>query len=286
MLKTQDIPPEELSEVVRIAGEMQDRESAETRQRKATVDAAEEMGIPAEYMERAAAEVHARRVEAIQAKRRRRNVIIATVAAAAGLGLGATTLIGVSRAPVSPPPPQVVAAPSPVSPLRFDFNTAESQRQWTLDRNAGTEATVSFETEPQRGGIAVIRVQKFGTGAGSGARHRADFDTINAPPSLAGYQSVSFRMSGKGLQFARLYLEKSSTERWRSPAVPITSDWAARNLNMTSFEYQTRRSASDAWRGQEFRAPDQVQRLSFKLGDFMNPKDARGEVAIDDLQFE
>lgn len=282
MLKLQDLPPEEMNEVVRRAGEMYDRESTENRERKATVDAAEEMGIPAEYMERAAAVVHAERVEKIQTKRRNRNRALAA-------GAGALVAVGVASMMVGvrpvPSNTTVVTATSvSAPPLVFDFNTPSAQGQWTLDRNPGTDASLSFVSEPQLGNVARISVRQFGTQ--NGVPHRADFETLSVPSSLSGYRNVRFHVSGSGLQQVRLYLEKSDTERWRSPAVTIARDWTPVSLSLDSFDYQTRRSPSGSWQRASYRAPDTARRISFKFGDFMNPASARGEVSIDELVFE
>lgn len=257
MLRVKDLPPEEMQEVVRVAGELYDREHAEARERKATRDAAEEMGIPPEYLERAAVEVHARRVEKVQRTRRRSRIAVATIAAALAIGGGWRVL--------NPPPP---------TPLVDTMRTA-SQR-WTRDVNPQSEAILRFE-----GDAAVIRVERFAPNAEN--TFYANLETRDGSKSLTGFRTASFRVRGTGLGQVRFDLENGN-ERWRSPALPVTGEWQTHRIPLDQFERQTRQGGR--WRTVSYRAPGTVRNFSFKVGDFINDIRSKGEVAIDDLRFE
>lgn len=259
MLRVKDIPPEELPEVVRVAGELYDKEGTQDRERRATVEAAEEMGIPAEYMERAAREVHTRRVEQTKQTRRRRNGVVATLAVLVAVG-GAWRVI-------NPTPP------APTTYTQFDGG------QWTLEKNAESAATVATTD-----GTAVIRVQRFGQQRDGD--YFVNFQTGNVPPTLRGYETVSFRVRGSGLSQARLYLEESGSVRWRSPAVSITDTWQTIRLKISDLDRQTRRGEQGEWQRNGSSDPNRIERLSFKIGEYMNDPTARGEIVIDDLKFE
>jgi hypothetical protein len=273
MLRVKDVPPEELSEVVRVAGELYDRESTEKRERRATVDAAAEMGIPEEYMERAAAEVHARRVAEVKTRRSRRTATVAALAALAGLGGGAYVL---TRHSAAPSPPLTASAPLVET---FDAPLAQSV---TLENNPGSEAALTQQTDASNG-VAVVRVSRFAPDARG--KFFVNLDTVSGSKDLRGRQNVSFDVRGRGLPYVRLFLENGD-ERWRSPAMPVSAAWTAHRLPLSQFEYQTRDGASGAWRVRRYRAPGTVQRVSFKLGEYVNDARARGEVALDDLRFE
>src|SRR5262245_21890563 len=118
MLRLKDVATEQMPEVVRLASELYEQERGEivaAGERQAAVEAAAEVGLPPEYLERAAELLHARRVEQIHQRRRRSRTLWAALGVALGLWGGWSVL--------HRPPP---------APARYDFNQAPA-RQWTLD---------------------------------------------------------------------------------------------------------------------------------------------------------
>lgn len=267
MLKLENVSPQEMPEVVRIASELYQRDQekeGEEQERLSTVQAAEEIGLPEEYLHRAAEEMHARRVELVQRKRRTRNGILAVTGVAALFGL---TTWGVNTLTRPAPPP---------APAIYQIN---AQEKWTGQVNQGTQASVTAEN-----GKLTIRVEKFvpdqkGT-------YFANADTFQIPPNLERYEFVKFRVRGSGLPNVRLYLENGPTERWRSEPISVTAQGQEVTLPLNKFEHLTRPSANDKFQRQEYRKPDSLERLSFKTGDFVNDVKATGEVTIDNLKFE
>jgi hypothetical protein len=270
MRRLETVRTEDMREVVQIATELFQREQGEleaAKQRQGLVEAAAELDLPAEYLERAAAQLHAQRVAEIRERRARRTSVFAVLGLAIGLWGGWRVF--------NPPPPD---------PALYDFNTAPTQ-QWVLERNPETEAVLGFESEADRGGVAAVTIERFGIRAADGTYY-ANLNSSDPPATLRGYRSVSFRVRGEGLPHVRLYLEAGPTERWRSPELPVGDTWQEQRLDLKQFEYQTRRSPSDTWRRDRYRGPDRIERLSFKVGHFVNDVGDRGRIFIDDLRFE
>ncbi len=142
MLRMKDVPPDQMTEVVRVAGELYDEEQAQTQERRATVAAAAEMGLPKEYLDRAAALVHARRVEQIGKRRRRNAGLMVGVGLAAVLGGG-----------------WFVTHPRPAAPVVYNFQNPS--QQWNQESNPESRADVRFAD-----GAATLHVDHFGMPAG------------------------------------------------------------------------------------------------------------------------
>ncbi len=290
MLRLKDIPPEEMPEVVRVANELyeKDRRRAEQDQeRRNYVDAAEELGVPPEYMEQAAQELHRRRVAEAEVKNRSK--VWKSVAIGGGVGvltvflmMGMFTVRSVETVPATPVQQVAQAQPeflTQVAPETFDAGAAN---RWTFTMNPSTRATTTFEEEEGlRRGVAVIRVEQFGT---TGGPHRANFESIQTPPSLAGKKEIQFDLRGQGLKNIRVYLERGQNERWRSPELKIPSGWQSVRVPLGNFQHQVH--SGGRWRTRGRVRPDQIDRVSFKLGDFMNEPSAKGEVRLDNVRFE
>jgi len=259
MLRVKDVPPNQMAEVVRVAGELYDKEQADTQERRATVAAAAEMGLPKEYLDRAAALVHARAVEQV-AKRRRQMGLAAGVAVALVIGGG-----------------WLIARPRHAAPVTYNFQN--SAQQWDLNNSPGAQANATFNN-----GTATIHVGSFAMPAG-GDQFFVNLDTKDVPQTLVRYRTVSFRASGAGLPNLRLYLENAD-ERWRSPLLPLTPTGQVVHLDLNRFDHQTRDSAAGKWHAAGAGVPGNVERLSFKVGYYVNAPDAHGDVKISELRFQ
>ena len=109
--ETQEPPT---SEVVRLAQQMYERDRAEQERQSSLAAAAEEMGIPSEYLTKAAAQLKARQIVAPTAQTRRKALpLIMAAALAMAFALMLVTLLYLSRAEV-PSPPTAVEPPPPI----------------------------------------------------------------------------------------------------------------------------------------------------------------------------
>lgn len=283
MLKLENIPPEQMPEIVRVASELQERDlqqDAEAQNRQSTIAAAEEVGLPETYLHQAANELHARRVAQIEQRRQRRTglMTVGTVVVALGLGGYLVSSIFTSTRFASP---QVAASAIAVTPratvnapLLQPFNAA----QWGLNTSSGTQANVIYEN-----GTAKVTIQKF-TPDRSG-RYFANLNTKTGIQNLSNYRAATFRAAGT-LPYVRLYLENGN-ERWRSPAlaVPAAGEQTLR-LDLNQFERQERGRDGISWSKARYQPPAAIENFSFKFGSFVNDANATGTVNLSDLQFE
>jgi predicted DNA-binding protein (UPF0251 family) len=259
-----DLQPEELPEVLREAVRLQDvdeREREVRMDRESYAQAAEEMGISRAELDRAAAEKHAATVTRIRRGRRIRNAAIGAVVAV----LAAT---GVYRV-ANPPAPE---------PAAWTFES--TAQAWSGDFNGRSTGRAG-----QEGGRGVIVVDRFV--AEDDGRYWANLNTASVPASLDGHETETLRIRGDGgLGHARLFIENGPTERWRSPDIPVGTEWREVALRLDQFEHQTRPNTRSPWRGGGAGAPGTVTGVSLKVGHPFNPTDARGRVEVDDLRIE
>ena len=268
---------DQIGEQVRLATQLHDRDlrqAEKDKERAAATKAAEEMGIPAAYMELAAAELSARRAAQTGPRTRRAGIIAASVAAAAALGSW-VTVHRHAAPPISTP-----------TPLVYDF-AAPSQGQWHLngnpmffsDSHPDAQASLTFPQE-QGHPVALIKINSFY----NTQDFAVDLNTNQVPRPLTGYRTVSFRVRGQGLDQIRLFLQ-SGEERWCSPFLTASGGWHEVRVPINQFLHQRvpqRLNPQDA----PYVAPTTIGKISFKLGRDANPVDQHGEVAVDDLRFE
>lgn len=229
---------------------------------QALIATAREVGVPVEYLEKAAEELRRRRAAAMVKAQQQRRWLVRGAAAAAAVAVLAFFLV-----------------PRPATPFAEAFDGGAAR--WALDTSAGTSASVRFETEAGRGEVAVIAVERFAPGT-DGSYH-VNLDSLSAPADLSRHREVSLALRGEGLATARLYIEGDAV-RWRSPPLRTTGDWSTQRIPLRSFEKQVRKG--DGWSVVAWDAPDDVKRLSVKVGQFMNDPGASGEVAVDDIRIE
>lgn len=239
-----------------------DRDQAESLANKQVLtEAAEELGVPAHYVDQAATQLAQERTQALAT---RRKALLVGVGAGVGL-LG----ILLTRSLLQPPPP-------------VEYSLAAAGGRWTLHKNPDTQATLRFEASEGRE-AAVVQIDRFAPEANDG-KYYVNLDASEALPPVEKYRSVVFSSRGQGLAQVRLFLEVSPDERFRSPAIALSSGWVEHRLPLSLFEHQGR--AGESWRRAAATSPHGVKRLSFKLGHFMNDATAHGEVAITGLRFE
>lgn len=266
-------PAADMTEIVARAAQLQDRELVlddAGLDRQAALAAADEFGLSSEYLERAAQEVQERRIADAKARQGRRKWWLGAAAAAA-IAVGAVAAWQVTR----PPAPRAVV---------YSFEVATEQ-QWLLNVDPGSRASLTFDESSGHGRVAVITVQELGPEQGTGIPF-VNMNSGDGPRSLVGHERVTFSVRGEGLPSVRLFVEAGATERWRSPLISVTNDWQTREIRLDQFEHQQRDTADGEWRTTRYSAPGRIERLSFKLGAFVNRSGQAGTVMIDDVRIE
>lgn len=259
-----DLTPDELPEVLREAvrrQEVDERERDARLDRESYAQAAEEMGISRTELDRAAAEAHGATVARIRRGRRIRNTVVAA-------GVAVLAAAGGYRA-LNPPPPE---------PAAWSFESAA--QAWSGDFNPRSAGSAR-----QDGGRGVIQVERFV--AEDDGRYWANLNTASVPASVGRHETITLRIRGDGgLGEARVFLENGPTERWRSPAIPVGTEWRTVTLRLDQLEHQTRADSRGPWRSRGGGEPDAVTGVSIKVGHPFNPTNARGRVEVDDLRIE
>jgi asparagine synthase (glutamine-hydrolysing) len=236
-----------------------DRDQADALLHKQVLsEAAEELGVPAHYVDQAAAQL-AREQERALATRRK----------ALRIGIGATVALGAVLGA------QVLLRPKP--PVHYSMRGGD----WGLHKNPETAASLRFASLDGRE-AAVVQVERFGKDAAG--KYHVNLDASMALPKVEDHRSVVFSTRGQGLSQVRLFLEVGPQERYRSPPVTLTPQWVEHRLPLSLFEHQRR--DGEAWQRAAAKSPHGIERLSFKLGHFMNEETATGEAAVAGLRFE
>lgn len=250
-------PRKVLDRAFELQTEREREREAEARD-EAWKKAAGEMGVEHDLYDAARRDVarreaaeHARRAE----RRRTFGAVAAGLALAGGLAAGLWALW-----------------PEPTPPWTDDLSGGASH--WALDVSGGTQARVDWAGD--RATVTVDHVQP-----GADGRWVVNLDRQLPAPDLSDFQQVQFRVQGEGLGQVRVYLERPD-ERWRSPAIPVTSAWTDQTVPFSSFERQVREGG--AWKVVGWQHPGQVPGLSFKLGHYINPPEQTGSVQLDDVE--
>jgi hypothetical protein len=231
-------------------------EEQDTRDKSLAV-AAGEVGVPPEFVEKAVAMVEQRR--AAELAKGARNKRVGVYAAAAVLVVG---LVGA-----------VLFRPAP-APVVESFT--EAGARWHLDSNPESRATLTAGGES-------VRIRVDGFGAQADGKYHVNLDRQVELAPLDRHSQATLRVRGQGLGVVRLYLEGDGV-RWRSAPVPVSAEWQSHTLELDSFERQER--GGDGFRVVGRGDVHDVRGWSLKLGHYMNPVDATGEVEIDELRFE
>lgn len=258
MLKFKDVSQEQRGEVVRLASEIYDTEQVEQREHTSTVAAAEEIGLPEEYLERAAQALQEKRIADARQKRTSRARFLMGGGIVAALGVGAFLL--------RPAPP---ATPFSLSPIA---------QQPTLSTNTGTEASATSQ-----GDSYVLKVNRF---IPTNNRYSANLDLPLPKTSLSGYRQMTFTVRGTGtIPKVRLFLEGGSlNERWKGPDVPVSTTPRQVSLSMDQFIRQERVSNTE-WKDISLGRPNEVTRLSIKSGFPVNPATVSGTIGVSKIEF-
>jgi len=258
MSQLDHIPPEQMPEVLSAATRLYEADREAKQEQKSAVDAAAELDIPAEYLERAAVQVRQQRAQAVIHRRHRSRILIGTAAAFAVIG-GAWTV-------THRPPP---------TPTVYSFS-ASSDQTWSVKASGNSDVQVQF-VPSDRGVVADVQVKKLDGQPG----YYANFNTYHVPSSLSGYRTMTFSAKGNGIGHVKVAFEHGN-ERWISTLLNVDSNWREYQLPLNELVYQTRTDAqSTEWRGNTPASPGTVGDISFKLGQHVNDPSTTGDLQID-----
>jgi hypothetical protein len=252
------LTPAQQADAVRRAWEIQGERDAEVEAR-ADRDAFErahaELGLDPALLARAEDEIRAAAAQAAAAAATQRRRLTRVALAAAGivgfLGAGAALWAATRPAP-------------------FQATTLTFSDAWALEVNPGTAARVARVPEDGHGEVAHVVVERFA--AGADGRSWANYDGPGL--DLTGAGEITIDARADGLQNIRIYLEDGDV-RWRGPVMAVGPEWSTHRAPLTMFERQER---DGAWVTRGAAPPAEVDRVSVKLGWYVNDVGATGEV--------
>ncbi len=263
MLRSKDVPAEEQSELFRLADEMQRKDTEHAREHRSATDAAAELGVAPEYLEKAAAELHARRLEQIERNRKRNRGIAIGIVVFAVAGMWFT---------MRPAPRKISAAPAATvsQPLTLAFDGA-TVRQSSDVAEAAT-ATV-------RDGKLEIDIRSMSPG--KRGRH---FANVSLPIARPGnYRRAVVTYSGEGISNLRIDLEDGNV-RWKTANLRVESGSKTETIDLTRSTKQQR--SGENWRNVAWSPTGPARELVLKFGDTVNPVGARGNVSVEKIVLE
>ena len=249
----------------------QDQSTEEaTLARESQAEALAELGVPPEYLLRAEEDLQRERYALAGAKAERKRKMVNVV-----LGL---CIIGVVASFAHTPSLPQASAPWVQS---FDSGMID----WSVVTSPGTEASARAIEDPTRGKVVAFQVTRFDKAKAKKGRYYANLRSNLPPPLLRGMKRVSLWVRGEGLKATRLYLRKSDTERWRSPEIPVSSEWVEHTLPLNAFDTQVRARKGKKWKQSASIPLSEAERLQLKVGYFINDPGMSGTVYYDDLVF-
>jgi hypothetical protein len=259
MRELEKVPVKRMPEVIERAARLQERDAQaweEEEEKGALVLAAKDVGISADYMQRAAADLQR---DALMKRAQRQRMAKVAVALLVLFALGGGVYWATRDAP------------------SWEDGIEVGASGWALKTDPKSEATLSFvEVDGAKGQVAVLEIKQFGPKESKFYVNVASADPIN----LDGHEALTVRVKSKGVPSLRVDLEASATERWRSQPLTLGEEWAEVVLPLSRFERQTRASAEAAWRVDAWASPKDVK-VVFKAGDFINDAKAKGTIWID-----
>ncbi len=269
MLKQSELSEEDQAEAFRRADELFRAESEQAKHARSAAQAAEELGIPQEYLDRAAAQLHAEKAEKIKAKHQKRRVLIAIGAAMLPALLTVFLLTRIGSQQVSAP---MVAAPL-VAPFTLPLNATDATT--TIFKNASVSSIPGANRYQ-------LNLKEFRP---QGGNYQANVG-FPISGSLAGYRQVSFliqSIQGTGISSVRLDLRDGQT-RWNSRPISISPESQRVTIPLSELNRQSR--VGESWQAAPGGGPDSAKSLVFKFGQDINPPETKGTVEISDVRFE
>lgn len=257
MLKQTDIPAEDQAEIFRIADKLYREDEEHRRNANASAAAAAELGLPQEYLDRAAQELHVQRLEAVKAKRKRFWII--PVIALTGISLMLITTF-MSRAP-TPISPRVMSTGSVTNV--YDLSTA------TVRANPESMGSISANSS-----AATLVIDQFVPDS------KGDFygNIIVPAGNVREVEAVTAQVAGNSIPNVRLDLEAGDV-RWRGPVSPTGT-----SVSISAKEFQKQVRQGSNWKNTAWSPPSGKLRIAFKTGKSINDASTKGTLTVTNVE--
>lgn len=258
MLKQTDIPAEDQAEIFRIADKLYREDEEHRRNADASAAAAEELGVPKEYLDRAAQELHLQRLEAVKAKRRRLWII--PVIALTGISLTLIMTLTLSRAP-TPIPPSVMSTGSVTNV--YDLSEA------SVRANPESKGSISANSS-----AATLQIDQFVLDS------RGDFygNILVSAGDVREVEVVTAQVAGNGIPNVRVDLEAGDI-RWRGPVSPTGT-----SVSISAKEFQRQVRQGSNWKNTTWQPPSGKLKIAFKTGKTVNDASTRGTLTVTNVE--
>ena len=256
MLKQTDIPAEDQAEIFRIADKLYREDEEHRRNADASAAAAAELGLPQEYLDRAAQELHVQRLEAVKAKRRRTWIIPAIALA----GIGVLGVVTLSR------------PPAPISPVRMSTSSVTNIYDLSdASVRANSETVGSLSTSKN---AATLELDQFRP------NQSGDFygNIIVPAGNVREVEAVTAQVAGNGIPNVRVDLEAGDV-RWRGPVSPTGT---AVSISAKEFQKQVRQGSN--WKNTAWSPPSGKLRIAFKTGKSINDASTKGTLTVTNVE--
>jgi hypothetical protein len=256
VLKQTDIPAEDQAEIFRIADKLYREDEEHRRNADASAAAAAELGVPQEYLDRAAQELHVQRLEAVKAKRRKTWIIPAIALA----GIGVVLAVTLSR------------PPAPLSPVRMSTSSVTNVYDLSdakVRANPETKGTISTTLS-----AATLQIDQFGT------TQTGDFygNIIVPAGNIREVEKVTANVAANGIDNVRVDLEADDV-RWKGP---VSQANAAVSISANEFQKQIRQGSN--WKNTSWSPPSGKLRIAFKTGKSINDASTKGTLTVTNVE--
>ncbi|MFZ4782580.1 MAG: hypothetical protein ACOYLC_09740 [Armatimonadaceae bacterium] len=256
MLKQTDIPAEDQAEIFRIADKLYREDEEHRRNADASAAAAAELGLPQEYLDRAAQELHVQRLEAVKAKRRRFWIIPAIALA----GIGVLGVVTLSR------------APAPISPVRMSTSSVTNiydLSDATVRANSESKGSISASKD-----AATLQIEQFSPNPSG------DFygNIIVPAGNVREFENLAANVAASGIENVRVDLETDDV-RWKGP---VSSANSKISISANYFQRQVRQGSN--WKNTAWSPPSGKLRIAFKTGKSINDASTKGTLTVTNVE--
>jgi hypothetical protein len=258
VLKQTDIPAEDQAEIFRIADKLYREDEEHRRNADASAAAAAELGVPKEYLDRAAQELHLQRLEAVKAKRKPLWMI--PVIALTGIGFMVLMTLTFSKAPAPISP--VSMSTSSVTNV-YDLSTA------TVRANSESKGSISASKD-----AATLQIEQFSPNPSG------DFygNIIVPAGNVREFENLAANVAASGIENVRVDLETDDV-RWKGP---VSSANSKISISANYFQRQVRQGSN--WKNTAWSPPSGKLRIAFKTGKSINDASTKGTLTVTNVE--